>query len=808
LVLLDFLRGNERPPDAALEAFLLEVEARNPHGVVAAPDPLEYPSGRAIFERPPEALAATLVAAWGQLGRVLQSNQWDYKIVWALRSLVGALQRKRPPLSVEQLTTVLEDAVALDDHYGSWLSVAGFVSSAESVLATERPPRLVSAVESLRDTLRERTGDDRRLADRLEVALNGGRALSLADMGPFGRRVAADLEALAPARAGWEALLLHGLAATAAKPTARWIKQAAPLLEAVGRDQAAARLRAWLDLGPCPGEPAATRATERDSDLLKGMLFAVAALRDAAVAPTVANLAAASLRKIPNIGPVSARVGNAAINVLSEVPGPAAITQLGRLRLLVKYATARRLVEKALAAAARRAGVTSDEIEEMSVPSYGLERNGVARRELGTDVVAEIAIADDEATLAFRGANGKPFKSVPASVKHDHATVLAELRRTVKEINQVLPAQRLRLENLMITGRELSLEQWRTRYLEHPLIGDMARRLIWSVTASGATTRVMSIDGRSVDVQGTAVDVADDARVALFHPLRATPNETLAWRRRLESRELTQPFKQAHREIYVITDAERVTATYSNRFAGHILRQHQLAALCRDRGWQYRLQGGFDSANNPFLRIPGTKMTVELWTEAPHDNEAPTSGAGIYLHVATDQVRFSEGGEAVPVAQVPPLLFSEVMRDVDLFVSIASIGTDPTWRDRGERGAYDDYWQAFAFGELSASAATRRAVLESVVPKLKIRDRCSFDERHLVVRGDLATYRIHLGSGNILIEPGSRYLCIVPDASKRAERVTLPFKGDGMLAVILSKAFLLAADRAIKDPTILRQIQS
>jgi hypothetical protein len=84
-----------------------------------------------------------------------------------------------------------------------------------------------------------------------------------------------------------------------------------------------------------------------------------------------------------------------------------------------------------------------------------------------------------------------------------------------------------------------------------------------------------------------------------------------------------------------------------------------------------------------------------------------------------------------------------------------------------------------------------------------------FDERHLVVRGELATYRIHLGSGNVLIEPGSRYLCIVPDASKgRGERVTLPFKRDTMMAVTLSKAFLLAADQDIKDPTIVCQITS
>jgi hypothetical protein len=37
-------------------------------------------------------------------------------------------------------------------------------------------------------------------------------------------------------------------------------------------------------------------------------------------------------------------------------------------------------------------------------------------------------------------------------------------------------------------------------------------------------------------------------------------------------------------------------------------------------------------------------------------------------------------------------------------------------------------------------------------------------------------------------------------------RQAAPFEGDGTLAVILSKAFLLAEDWNIEDPTILRQI--
>src|SRR5207237_1305535 len=112
--------------------------------------------------------------------------------------------------------------------------------------------------------------------------------------------------------------------------------------------------------------------------------------------------------------------------------------------------------------------------------------------------------------------------------------------------------------------------------------------------------------------------------------------------------------------------------------------------------------------------------------------------AGAYLYLATDQVRFYGIGDVEPmrIALVPRLVFSEVMRDVDLFVGVASVGNDPTWADGGPQGRYANYWQSYSFGELSATAETRKAVLERVVPRLKIADRCSFAERFLVVRGD------------------------------------------------------------------------
>jgi hypothetical protein len=224
-------------------------------------------------------------------------------------------------------------------------------------------------------------------------------------------------------------------------------------------------------------------------------------------------------------------------------------------------------------------------------------------------------------------------------------------------------------------------------------------------------------------------------------------------------------------------------------------------------------------------------LRAEYWIEgAGSEYEQDTNDAGAYFHVVTDQVRFyaieapqvlahASGGGYEPARNahdtdpllleaIPPLVFSEIMRDVDLFVGVASVGNDPNWSDGGPGHRYRDYWQDYAFGELSATAQTRRSLLERLAPKLKIADRCTFSDKFLVVRGDLRSYKIHLGSGNILMTPNDQYLCIVPKQTVAAgERVFLPFEGDTGLSVILSKAFLLAADTEIADPTIVSQIK-
>src|SRR6185295_13975176 len=104
-------------------------------------------------------------------------------------------------------------------------------------------------------------------------------------------------------------------------------------------------------------------------------------------------------------------------------------------------------------------------------------------------------------------------------------------------------------------------------------------------------------------------------------------------------------FKQAHREIYVLTPAETTTRVYSNRFAAHILRQHQFHALCAVRGWSNRLRLAVDDSYEATSReIPAYGLRAEFWVDGVETREHDWLDSGAFVHLGTDQVRFYRAG--------------------------------------------------------------------------------------------------------------------------------------------------------------------
>src|SRR6202000_3394798 len=117
-------------------------------------------------------------------------------------------------------------------------------------------------------------------------------------------------------------------------------------------------------------------------------------------------------------------------------------------------------------------------------------------------------------------------------------------------------------------------------YFSHGVMGSITRMLIWNVTRNGVT-------------------------VALF-------NHGGQWM--TAAKEIVQPLKQAFREVYLLTDAERDTRSYSNRMAAHLLKQHQFNSLAKARGWKYSLLGHHDDGRagiNATVALPDHGLRAE-----------------------------------------------------------------------------------------------------------------------------------------------------------------------------------------------------
>jgi hypothetical protein len=765
-------------------------------------------------------LAPGLPTVLGQmLSGLLGSWPTEPRFNWlefrTLGRVISSILRRKLPFQPEDLAEMLHSYAKNIKHIHYCFPLPSLLSAVES---GTRTAEIAAAMRGLKDSLVQATRqsnskENRKLIERIDRYRTPGDEGRLLPGGPWSSAVFSEIEEKSePERRAWTELFCLCLAVQTSIPSKAWRKRAEGLVAVIGPDHLRGSGLRWLDPGAVPltANPG-TQIQDKDADYIKGFIWFLAGFSDGELCRAVADLGLASLRKIPNIGPVSARVGFACVNVLAEMPGMEPVSQLSRMRVKVKYLVGLKLIEKALNGAAESAGLERDDLEDMAVPDYGLDAGGNCSYKLG-DCTADLILVSpgSEVEVQWKNAQGKGVKAPPQEVKRDHAARLKEIKRTASDIQKMSMAQRLRIERFLIHERKIGYEHWRERLLGHPLLSAIAKRLIWRFETNGKIDAGIWLDGEMVDWNSQPVpDLGSPTIVQLWHPLQSDPQTILSWRCWLEDHQVIQPFKQAHREVYILTPAEEQTETYSNRFAAHVIRQHQFASLCREREWQYRLMGsGFDGGNVPTLDVPRRSIKAEFWVEVPEANGTVT-GPGIDLYLLTEQVRFYRDGGPVRLADVPPLVFSEIMRDVDLFVGVTSIGNDPTWVDRGEQG-YGHYWNSFAFGDLSQSGETRRVILERLLPKLKISPRCRLEGRFLIVRGDLHDYKIHLGSANVMIEPGSHYLCIVASRGAGAREsgpLYLPFDGDSTLAIILSKAFLLAADTKITDETILRQIR-
>ena len=387
------------------------------------------------------------------------------------------------------------------------------------------------------------------------------------------------------------------------------------------------------------------------------------------------------------------------------------------------------------------------------------------------DVALSLAVAADGAVSLVCTKGGKPLKAVPAKLKKN-AYVL-ELKDAEKNLKEQYRRAKKMLEEMMEDDTPLLAREIANVMTYNPVIAPLLKPLVFqSGTALG-----FYADGALVAADGTRTELAEDAEVKIAHALDLYESGTWAdYQKYLFEKESRQPFKQVFRELYIKTADEHGKES-SHRYAGHQVQPAKTVALLKTRRWvidgSEGLQRIYYKAN-----IIARIYALADWY-SPADIEAPTLEWVEFFDRKTFQ--------RLPIDDVPDLIFSEVMRDVDLVVSVAHVGgVDP---------------------EASHSTVEmRRAIVQFNLPLFKL-DNVRLEGAHAHIHGKLGDYTVHLGSGVIQQKAGAM-INVLPVHSQHRGRLFLPFLDeDPKTAEILSKIILFAEDGKIKDPFILDQIR-
>ena len=272
------------------------------------------------------------------------------------------------------------------------------------------------------------------------------------------------------------------------------------------------------------------------------------------------------------------------------------------------------------------------------------------------------------------------------------------------------------------------------------------------------------------------IELAEDTLVSIAHPYHLyQAGHWHAYQQYVFDQQIRQPFKQVFRELYVKTEEER-NMFHSLRYAGNQIQPARTVGCLKTRHWVADVESGLQKVYYQ-ENIVAQIYALADWF-SPADIESPTLEWVVFIDRKT--------GEEIRIADIPDVIFSEVMRDVDMAVSVAHAGgVDPE--------------------SSHSTIEMRKAIAEFTMPLFRLQN-VRFTDHHAIIEGKLANYRIHLGSG-VIHQEGGPMIQVLPVHSQRRGRIFLPFVDeDPKTAEILTKILFFAEDAKIKDPFILEQI--
>ena len=190
----------------------------------------------------------------------------------------------------------------------------------------------------------------------------------------------------------------------------------------------------------------------------------------------------------------------------------------------------------------------------------------------------------------MRDVSGSRLKDLPKPNKSDDETrandAVNRYKLLKKDARTIAAQQVARLESAMCLRRRWSLENFQLfPGLEHPLVRDLTRRLIWGVYS--AENQLLACFRVAEDNSYSTADLIflPEGDISYRHSSRSgnIATDAAAFGQLFADYELLPPFRQLDRNSYALTEAER-NASELTRWAGRKCPSGRVMGLA-NKGW-------------------------------------------------------------------------------------------------------------------------------------------------------------------------------------------------------------------------------
>ncbi len=273
--------------------------------------------------------------------------------------------------------------------------------------------------------------------------------------------------------------------------------------------------------------------------------------------------------------------------------------------------------------AAARRGLSTTQLADRLAITHGLD-TGIT---LDYGPRAFTVVADEHLTAHVVDAAGRRLARPPKpGVKDTDPAAYQDFLRLKKDLRATAAAQVARLQRDMLAGRLRPARDLPEVVLPHPVLGPLARRLLWGEYAPrdlprgalrdlprgalrdlprgaprGRLLRALRIaeDGTFADLHDTTATVDGSVPLGIVHPAELD-GDLSRWAQVVTDYEILPPFPQLHRPVVMLTGAQRAATSLSG-FAP-VPAEH-VAGLLQRGPWQ----------GNGASRGPHT----QLWRQLP-----------------------------------------------------------------------------------------------------------------------------------------------------------------------------------------------